>query len=123
MDNSPQKLKDNFIIEFMKHLKELIKEPPYLMFYFISSVLLIISLVWQEKYFGLFFILLIYSTIVVVWRHATKDLRGRLKEKYPDKFNTINLWLTSIYQLINIVLIIFLVILLFLFLKINYELI
>src|SRR3989338_9334865 len=119
MDNSPQKLKDNFIIEFMKHLKELIKEPPYLMFYFISSVLLIISLVWQEKYFGLFFILLIYSTIGVVWRHATKDLRGRLKEKYPERFNGINLWLTGLYQIINIGLIIYLVKLLLIFWKNN----
>ena len=107
MDNSTHEPKDNFIIEFMEHLKDLIKEPPYLMFYFISSILLIISLIWRENYFWFFFILLIYSMVGVVWRHATKDLRGKLKEKYPDKFNTINLWITGIYQLINIVLVIF----------------
>ena len=112
MDNSTQKPNDNVITEFMNHLKDLIKEPPYLMFYFISSTFLIISLVWQEKYFGIFLILLIYSVIGVVWRHAIKDLRGRLKEKYSNKLNTINLWLTGTYQLVNIILIIFLVILL-----------
>jgi len=117
MDNTTQKPETNLLIEFMKHLKDLIKEPPYLMFYFVSSVLLMISLIWQEDYFWLFLTLLIYSMIGVVWRHATKDLRSRLKEKYPDKFNTINLWLTGIYQLINIELVIFLVILLFLFWK------
>ncbi len=115
MDNTTQKSNDNFIIEFMKHLKELIKEPPYLMFYFVSSVLLVISLIWKKEYFGLFFVLLIYSMIGVVWRHATKDLRGRLKEKYPVRFDTINLWLTGIYQLINIALVIYLVVSLFLF--------
>lgn len=117
MDTSTQKSKDNFIIEFMRHLKDLIKEPPYLMFYFVSSVFLMISLIWRENYFVSFFILLIYSTIGVVWRHATKDLRGRLKEKYPEKFDKINLWLTGTYQLINIALTIFLVIVLFLLWK------
>lgn len=112
MDNLTQESKTNFIIEFMKHLKDLIKEPPYLMFYFVSSILLIISLIWRENYFGFFFILLIYSMVGVVWRHATKDLRGRLKERYPDNFNKINLWLTGIYQLINLVFIIILVIVL-----------
>ena len=112
MDNSTQKPNDNVITEFMKHLKDVIKEPPYLMFYFVSSVFLIISLIWQEKYFCIFLILLIYSMIGVVWRHAIKDVRGRLKEKYPNKFSTINLWLTGIYQLVNITLVIFLVILL-----------
>ena len=110
MDDSPQKLNTDFIIEFMKHLKDLIKEPPYLMFYFVSSILLIISLIWRENYFGFFFILLIYSMAGVVWRHATKDLRGRLEERYQDKFKAINLWLTGIYQLVNLVFIIILVI-------------
>jgi len=109
MDNPTQESETNFIIEFMKHLKDLIKEPPYLMFYFVSSILLIISLIWRENYFGFFFILLIYSMVGVVWRHATKDLRGRLKERYPDKFNKINLWLTGIYQLLNLVFIIVLI--------------
>lgn len=45
----------------------------------------------------------------VVWRHATKDLRGRLKDQYPDKFNKINLWLTGIYQLLNLVFIVVLI--------------
>lgn len=112
MDNSTQKSNTDFIIEFMKHLKDLIKEPPYLMFYFVSSTLLIISLIWRENYFGFFSILLIYSMVGVVWRHTTKDLRGRLKERYPDKFNKMNLWLTGIYQLINLILIIILVIIL-----------
>jgi len=101
--------------EFMNHLRGLIKEPPYLMFIFISSTLLIVSLIWQENYIRSFLILLIYSMAGVVWRHAIKDFRGRIKELYdktPEKFNKINLWLTGIYQLINLVLVIILVIVL-----------
>ena len=119
MNEAQEKLKNNLFIEFLKHLRDLIDKPPYLMSYFTSSFLLIISLLRQEKYFGLFFILLIYSTIGVVWRHATKDLRGRLKEKYPERFNGINLWLTGLYQIINIGLIIYLVKLLLIFWKNN----
>jgi len=118
MNKLTQKPELDLIIEFMKHLKDLIKEPPYLMFYFVSSVFLIISLIFREDYFWLFLTFLIYSMVGVVWRHAMKDLRGILKQRYsdksykPDKFNKINLWLTSIYQLVNLVLIIFLVIVL-----------
>ena len=112
MDNSTPKIETNSIIEFMKHLRDLTKEPPYLMFYFVSCILLIISLIWREGYFWFFSILLIYSMIGVVWRHATKDLRGRLKERYPDKFKKINLWLTGTYQLVNLALVIILVIML-----------
>lgn len=112
MEDTKQKLETNFVIEFMKHLKDLIKEPPYLMFYFVSSVFLIISLIWREDYIRIFLTLLIYSMIGVVWRHATKDLRGRLKERYPVNFNTNNLWLTTIYQLVNLTLIIILIIVL-----------
>lgn len=119
MDKASEKSETNLFMEFMKHLKDLIEKPPYLMFYFVNSILSMISLIWKEKYFGLFFVLLVYSMIGVVWRHATKDLRGRLKEKYPKKypnrFNTINLWLTGVYQMINIALVVCLVILLFLF--------
>jgi len=46
-------------------------------------------------------------------------LRGRLKEKYPERFNGINLWLTGLYQIINIGLIIYLVKLLLIFWKNN----
>jgi len=118
MDNSTQKSDTNFIIEFMKHLKDLIKEPPYLMFYFVSSILLIISLIWRENYFKFFFILLIYSMVGVVLRHAVKDFRGRIKELYEkslERFNKINLWLTGIYQLLNLILVIVLVIIMILF--------
>jgi len=131
MDNSTQKPKDNFIIAFMRILKELIEEPPYLMFYFVNSIFLIVSLLWKEDYFWLFLILLVYSMIGVVWRHATKDFGGKLEKPYrvklkekcedelkkqcQNKLNKINLWRVVIYQLVNIILIVILVVVLVLF--------
>lgn len=114
MSELKQEPKNSFIIEFMRILKELIKEPPYLMFYFVSSVLLIVSLIWREGYFYYFLILLLYSMVGVIWRHATKDFGGKLEKRYPDKSKNINFWRVAIYQLINIILIFILVVLLFL---------
>jgi len=115
MSELEQKSKSNFVIEFMRILEKLIEKPPYLMFYFVSSVLLIVSLIRREDYFYYFLILLLYSMVGVIWRHATKDFGGRLEERYPNKSKNINFWRAAIYQLINIILVIILVILLFSF--------
>lgn len=105
-----------FMKEFMDNLMELFDKPPYLMFFFVSSVFLMVSLIWQGKYFEIFFILLIYSMFGVVWRHATKDVRGRIQESCKnnlEKFNKKNLLLTTVYQVINLILIVALIIVLF----------
>lgn len=103
MDNSEQRTDTNFFNKYMEHLEKLIKGPPYLMFFFVSAVLLMISLIYRENYFRFFFILLIYSMTGVMLRHATNDLRVIFKKN--------NSWLTGIYQLFNLVLIIILIIL------------
>ena len=115
MNNSTKSPKLIFLQTCVNHLKDIIDNPPYLVFLFIGFVLSIISFFWQKDYIVFSFVILIYSIIGNVWRHATKDVRGRIKEFYkesPKKFNKINLWLTTIYQLINILLVILLVIIL-----------
>ncbi len=86
---------------FMDHLRGLIKEPPYLVLFFVSTILLIISS-FCPKYFYTFLAMFLYSIFGIVWRHAIKDIRGRLKEAYPNNFSKNNFWLTSAYQFINL---------------------
>lgn len=93
-------------------LRGLINEAPYKIFIFISPVLLIITLAWG-KYFKLFFVFFLYSIVGIIFRHAVKDLRGRIKEVNPNNFNKKNLWLTSIYQIVNMGLVVALVMIIF----------
>ncbi|OGZ74735.1 MAG: hypothetical protein A2998_02860 [Candidatus Staskawiczbacteria bacterium RIFCSPLOWO2_01_FULL_37_25b] len=104
---------------FVDHLKSLIKEPPYSIFIFISPILLIITLFWRD-YFEIFIIFFFYSVFGIVFRHAVKDFRGRIKESCKNnkitsldsdkKFTRIDLWLTGIYQSVNLVLVVVLIV-------------
>jgi len=107
MENLTQKLsklKIDPLNEFMNHLITIIEKPPYLIFIFVSPVLLIITLIWQ-KYFNLFFIFFIYSVVGIIFRHAVKDFRSRLEKVFDSKkFQMLNLWLTGVYQIVNLIL-------------------
>ena len=101
--------KSNWLKEFMDHLRDLIKEPPYLVSFFVSTILLILSLVRQE-YFYTFLAVFLYSLLGVVWRHAVKDIRGWITNVYPDNSSKINFWLTVIYQLVNLIVVVVLIV-------------
>lgn len=92
----------NWLKGFMDHLRGLIKDPPYLAFFFVSTILLIVSL-FRSEYFKIFLSIFLYSIFGVIWRHAVKDIRGMLKEAYPNNFPKKNLWFTLGYHLINLV--------------------
>ena len=94
--------KSNWLNAFMEHLRDLIKEPPYLVFFFVSTILLILSL-FRPKYFYTFLAVFLYSLFGVVWRHAVKDIRSWIKMVYQAKFLKINFLLTVIYQLVNLI--------------------
>jgi len=98
--DAPQK--SDWLKAFMDHLRGLIKGPPYLVFFFVSTILLIINSL-HPIYFHTFLAIFLYSIFGVIWRHAVKDIRGRLKEAYPNNFSKTNLWLTSAYHFINLI--------------------
>lgn len=103
---------EEFFRVFMDHLRGLVKESPYIIFIYISPILLIITLIWWHEYIKFFFIFFLYSIFGIIWRHFIKDIRGRIKESYPiEIFTKINLWLTGIYQIVNILVVITLVVL------------
>lgn len=98
-----------FIKRFMDNLKEILDKPPYLIFVFVGSVFLAISIATQNDV-AQSLVFFLYATSGAVWRHATKDLRGRLREAYPQKFIQIELWGVGIYQFVNLALVVWLVI-------------
>lgn len=85
----------------MDHLRALIKEPPYLVFFFVAAILLIIGAL-RPQCFYVFLAIFLYSVVGVIWRHAVKDTRGILKSSYPNNFSKINLCLTLAYHCINL---------------------
>jgi len=94
--------KSNWLKEFMDHLRGLIKEPPYLPIFFVSTILLIVNS-FRPIYFNTFLAIFLYSIFGVIWRHAVKDIRGMLAKAYPNNFSKKNLWLTSVYHFINLI--------------------
>lgn len=96
----PQKC--DWLKGFMDHLRGLTEEPPYSAIFFVSAIFLIISL-FSQNHFNIFIVIFLYSIFGAIWRHATKDIRGRLKEAYPNNFTKCNLLITSVYQFINLV--------------------
>ena len=103
--------------KFIDQLAKILKEPPYLLFMFISAVFVIISLI-SQKYFDQTWIFFLYSVCGAMWRHITKDIRSNViksdcskksdvlkclkKQGYFEKISII------IYHLVNIALFFFL---------------
>ena len=93
--------KSDWLTGFMDHLRSLIKEPPYLVFFFVATILLIVNSLCPT-YFYTFLAFFLYSSFGVIWRHAVKDIRSRLKEAYPSSHTKKDLCLTLAYHLINL---------------------
>jgi len=81
---------------FIGSLERLIEKPPYLIFVFIGSIFLVISLITKFGY-EQSWIFLLYSVGGMIWRYAEKDLVHPLKEKYPSS----EVWVRSIYHVGN----------------------
>jgi flagellar biosynthesis protein FlhB len=92
----------NWLKAFMDHLRDLLKGPPYLVFFFASTVIIIFNL-FRPIHFYTFLAIFLYSIFGVVWRHAVKDIRGRFKELYPNNYLKKEFWFTSAYQIINLI--------------------
>jgi hypothetical protein len=94
---------------FMDHLRGLIKEPPYLTLFFVSTILVIISLFRPIQLYT-FLAVFFYSIFGLVWRHAVKDMRGKFKDAYPNKYVKIDLWLTATYHFVNLIVVVLLIV-------------
>ena len=97
---APQK--SDWLKGFMDHLRDLIKEPPYLAIFFVSTILLILNFLCPI-YFYTFLAIFLYSIFGIMLRYAVKDIRVTLEVAYPKNFSKKNLWLTLAYHFINLI--------------------
>ena len=63
-----------WIEEFIDHLANLLKEPPYRQFVFVGAVLVFISLI-QGEGFEQAWTFLLYSAGGTMWRYVERDIR------------------------------------------------
>lgn len=71
--------------KFIDNLAKLLKEPPYLIFIFIGSIFVVVSLIFQRNldHAWIFFL---YSVAGTMWRYAERDFRTESSEKTVKLF-------------------------------------
>lgn len=88
--------------KFIDNLAKLLREPPYLIFLFISAVLVFVSIL-SNRYFEQVWLFFLYSTVGTIWRYIEKDVYKNVFTTDRQKAVVI-----SIYHLGNIILFFFL---------------
>ena len=84
--------------KFVDNLANLLEKPPYLIFLFISAVLVFVSIL-SNRYFGQSWLFFLYSVIGMIWRYIEKDIYKSVLKTDRQKAIVI-----SIYHLGNIAL-------------------
>lgn len=94
---------EKLLDKFIDNLKDILGHPPYLIFVFIGSVLMTISLVTRIFYEQMW-IFLLYSFCGVLWRYIEKDLDGGIKKILSEERykNISHLVIIIIYHIGNI---------------------
>ncbi len=92
-------MKNGWFDNFISSLERLIEKPPYLIFVFIGSAFLIISLITGSGY-DRSWIFLLYSVGGMMWRYAEKDLVRPLRQKYSNA----DFWIRVVYHMGNLAL-------------------
>lgn len=71
--------------KFIDNLAKLLKEPPYLIFIFIGSIFVVVSLIFQRNldHAWIFFL---YSVAGTMWRYAERDFRTESGENVVKLF-------------------------------------
>jgi len=89
--------------KFINGLKEVLDKPPYLIFVFIGSVLLIISIIYNS-YFYEIWIFFLYSVCGSIWRYFEKDIDSGIKKiiKKEENKKISHLFIIIIYHIGNI---------------------
>ena len=82
--------------KFIDNLKNILKEPPYLIFLFVGAVFVSISIL-SNRYFEQVWLFFLYSIIGMIWRYGEKDIYKNVfttkKQKgYKESYKWIILW-------------------------------
>lgn len=70
--------------KFTDNLKDILDYPPYLIFVFVGSVLMMVSLATKDFYEQMW-IFLLYSFGGALWRYIEKDLNSGIKKILKEK--------------------------------------
>ena len=103
-------MKKDWFQSFIEGLERIIEKPPYLIFIFIGSILVLVSL-FLKSHFEQTWAFLIYAVGGSIWRHMEKDLSGPIMAKFPKKITLESKYLYSdliiriIYHVGNLLLI------------------
>lgn len=89
--------------KFIDNLKVILKEPPYEIFIFVGSIILIISIIFK-RYFDQFFVIFLYSIAGSIWRYISKDIDSGIQKlfKRDEHKNISHLVVITIYHIGNI---------------------
>lgn len=103
----------NWFEKFIQNLSNILLLPCYLIFIYVSPILLIISLV-TKNFFNQIWIFFLYTLAGSVWRYIEKDMdHGIQKVVKEEKKDVARLYLISIYHLGNILLFIAFILILY----------
>lgn len=91
----------NWFEKFIDQLAKLLKEPPYLLFVFISAILVIISII-SQRFFDQTWTFFLYSIGGTIWRYIERDFLSTFEKKY--NFVHARLIVISIYHIGNLIL-------------------
>lgn len=91
--------------KFISSLERALKQSPYLLFVFVSTVFVAISLIFgfRLKQTWAFFL---YAVAGTIWRYVEHDIEHRLKKDFKDigYYRILRLAITTIYQVGNLML-------------------
>src|SRR3989338_10734764 len=93
--------------KFIDNLAGLLKEPPYLIFLFIGTIFVVVSLL-SEKHFEQVWIFFFYSVVGTIWRYIERDLVGNSFTEGMKSTTKYKRTVIIIYHIVNTLLILIL---------------
>lgn len=75
---------ESVIQGFIKSLKDILHDPPYISLFFICSILLLIT-IYLQRYWEPVFVLFIYSAAETIWRYVSRDIDNAVKAVSRDE--------------------------------------
>jgi len=97
----------NWLDNFIKSLERILDKPPYLIFFFSGSLLVMISLIMKSNFEKVwpFFIYAVAGTII---RYIERDFMSTIgkiedpKNPHIPRFPNAKIWIISVYHTLNI---------------------
>ena len=87
---------------FMDHLRDLENGPPFLAIFFVATLFLLGTFIRSDNFY-IFLAIFLFSLFGIIWRHAIRDTRDRIKAISEVNFPKNNLQLILVYHFVNLI--------------------